>query len=184
MPFPVDLTLVLAHPSSKQAFLPPPLAFPLLSRQGLDVFLATRLSLHCCPCFFAHPSILPSLLLPGWGRLAGEESGIVSSLLVPWPCFKPDPTAVLPVVLVHLNLVQKVRERHSCENSSSTGAPLCPISFPPLPGHPHLYLFASMFPVFSNLSFCHTCTLSCDISAVWAAAFFVQVYKASKQGPK
>ena len=147
-------------------------------------FLPTRLYLHCCPCIFAHPMILPSLLLPGWGRLAGEESGVVSSLLVPLPCFTPVPTAVLPVVLVPLNLVQEVRESHCPENSSSTEAPLCPISFPSLPGDPHLYLFASVFLVFSNLSFCHTCTLSCDISAVWVAVVFVQVYKASKRGHK
>lgn len=182
--FPAVLKLVLAHPSSKQAFLPSPLAFPLLFRWEVSAFLPTRLHLHCCPCIFAHATILPSLFLPGWGRLVGEKSGVVSSLLVPWPCFTPVPTAVFPVVLVPLNLVREVRERHCAENSSSKGAPLCPMSFPPLPGDPHLYLFASMFPVFSNLSFCHTHTLSCDISAAWVAVVFVQVYKPSKQGPQ
>lgn len=105
MPFPVDLTLVLAHPAhptSKQAFLPSPLAFPLLFRWGVRAFLPTRLYLHCCPCISAHPMIPPSPLLPGWGRLEGEESGVVSSLLVLWPCYTPVPHAALPVVLVSL----------------------------------------------------------------------------------
>lgn len=41
---------------------------------------------------FACPTILPSVLLPSWGRLLGEL-GAVSSLLVPKTCFAPVPTA-------------------------------------------------------------------------------------------